>query len=214
MLHCDNVSVTYSGRGPDVTALTDFCLEVAPARTVAVMGPSGSGKSTLLRVLVGRQSPDTGTVTIDGQPVAGNRGLIDPRTAYVAQDYSLVPVLSLLENLLLVMELRGGVADPSRARQALGVVGIGDLGDRLPEEVSGGQRQRAAIARALVSDVRLLVADEPTGALDRGNSAAVAQVLSDAAHVGGFPVVVATHDPAVAAAMDSTVHLDQAVLTR
>ncbi|HWG98908.1 MAG TPA: ATP-binding cassette domain-containing protein [Pilimelia sp.] len=172
-------------------------------RPVAVVGPSGSGKSTLLRVLAGLQPPDSGSVTIDDDPVLARRdeGTTDPRVSFIHQDHRLVEFLTVAENLRLAAELRGVQPDDATIRARLAEVGLADAGRRWPATLSGGEQQRVAIARALVLRSRVILADEPTGSLDADNSAVVADLLVRAAHGGDALVVVATHDRDVAARM-------------
>ena len=177
----------------------DVDVDVEPGRILGVTGPSGSGKSTLLAVLAGLIAPDAGSV--DPADRSG-------RTGIVLQGYGLLPVLTAFENVELPLQLRG--TDPSqvreRAARALSRAGLDDAGDRLAEELSGGLRQRVAVARALVTEPDLLVADEPTAELDADTAALVLAALRAEADTGAA-VVLATHDPDVAALCDATLHL-------
>ena len=167
----------------------------------AVVGPSGSGKSTLLRVIAGTQTPTAGSVVIDGVPVRRATWAMpsDARVAMVHQDYRLVSFLTVRENLLLAAELRGVPCDTAAIEQALLRVALApELADRMPSTLSGGQQQRVSIVRALLSGASVIVADEPTGALDVENTGRVADILADLGNDGGLTVVVATHDPSVA----------------
>ncbi|MGY1719406.1 ABC transporter ATP-binding protein [Blastococcus sp. SYSU DS0552] len=183
-------------------------LEVG-TESVVVMGPSGSGKSTLLRVLAGLQSPDRGTVSVDGVPLATGRrgGSGDTRVAVVHQDYRLVDFLTVAENLQLAAELRSVSAPADDLEEALARVGLHGFGDRSLATLSGGEQQRVAIARALVSRCRVLLADEPTGALDEENTGVVARLLRDLSREHGMSVVVATHDRSVARTMSRSLVL-------
>ncbi|CUR56402.1 putative ABC transporter, ATP-binding protein [metagenome] len=177
---------------------------------MAVVGPSGSGKSTLLRVLAGLQRPTSGTVQIDGEPIARPswRSAGDPRVTLIHQDYRLVAYLSVEENLRLTAEVRNLPVTASTIHEALLRVGLEHLAySRLPSTLSGGEQQRLAIARALVCSASVLLADEPTGALDSENTIRVAEVLGDIGRQAGVTVVIATHDPLVAAAVDRVYHL-------
>jgi len=170
---------------------------------VAVMGPSGSGKTTLLKVLAGRMRPRAGVVRFDGRAVRFTKGgAADERIAVIHQDYRLVEFLSVLDNVLLASELRGSTTDDAGARLLLERVGLrsADFG-RLPGTLSGGEQQRVAIARALSCGARVLLADEPTGALDRATTMQIAELLVELAESDGVQVVVATHDVAVARTM-------------
>ncbi|GAA3679019.1 ABC transporter ATP-binding protein [Nonomuraea antimicrobica] len=192
-------------------ALRGVSLEVAAGELVAVMGPSGSGKSTLLNLAGGLDRPTSGSVTIEGEDLAGVRDLAALRrtsVGYVFQDLNLIPSLTAAENVMLPRELHGVRARRARA-EALAVlaeVGAAEVAGRLPEELSGGQRQRVAIARALVGERRLLLADEPTGALDTATGDEILQLLR-ARGDAGAAVLLVTHEPRYAAWADRVVYL-------
>lgn len=205
---CDEVSVSYRDGTGQTKPLDGISFRVGE-EPVALMGPSGSGKSTLIRVLAGIQSPDSGTVAIDGTPIRHSRrsGNVDERVSVVYQDYRLVDFLTVSENLGLAAELRGIDCDQAAMDQALNAVGLDRFGDRPPRTLSGGEQQRVAIARALLLGCRVLLADEPSGALDAENSRVVARLLRGLAEQQGVIVVVATHDPEVAATMPRRIML-------
>ncbi|WP_043618430.1 ABC transporter ATP-binding protein [Nonomuraea candida] len=194
-----------------VHALKGVSLEVAAGELVAVMGPSGSGKSTLLNLAGGLDRPTSGSVTIEGVDLAGVKDLAAlrrTRVGYVFQDLNLIPSLTAAENVMLPRELDGSRSRQARA-QALAVlaeVGAEEVADRFPEELSGGQRQRVAIARALVGERRLLLADEPTGALDTATGDEILQLLR-ARCDDGAAVLLVTHEPRYAAWADRVVYL-------
>lgn len=174
------------------------------------MGPSGSGKTTLLNLLGGLDSPTEGSVEVEGQPLgtldARGLTLFRRRTAgFVFQFFNLVPSLTARENVQLAGELVG--AQAAEADAWLEQVGLGGLGDRFPSELSGGQQQRVAIARALVKRPRLLLADEPTGALDHETGRAVFALLRSMATAQGCAVVVVTHDEDLTAFADRVIRL-------
>jgi putative ABC transport system ATP-binding protein len=189
--------------GP-VVALRDVSLTIAAAEYVAVVGPSGCGKSTLLHVVGCVDTPTSGEVRIDGQPVAAlpdaERSRIRlTRIGFVFQRFFLLPMLSALENVELP-QAEAGVAREARrarARELLDYVGLAHRADHRPAQLSGGEMQRVAIARALANRPRLVLADEPTGELDQATGAAIAG-LFDRLHQDGTAVVVVTHDPAIA----------------
>ncbi|MBE6481305.1 MAG: ABC transporter ATP-binding protein [Actinomyces ruminicola] len=196
-----------------VTALDGIDLTVAPGEFVAVMGPSGSGKSTLLNLAGALDRPTTGRVIIAGRDLAGldRTALAEVRRraiGFVFQDFNLLPSLTAAENVAFPLELDGWPARRARAAAltALEQVGLSDLADRLPDDMSGGQAQRAAIARAIVGPRRLLLADEPTGALDSTTGTAVIGVLRQRAD-DGVAVLMVTHEPRFAAWADRTVFL-------
>jgi putative ABC transport system ATP-binding protein len=177
------------------------------------MGPSGSGKSTLLNLAGGLDAPTSGEVSVDGMSLTGLRPkkLAQMRrrsVGYVFQDFNLLPGLSAVENVAFPLELDGWGRRPAfaAARAVLAECGISDLADRRPEDISGGQAQRVAIARALVGPRRLLLADEPTGALDSTTGSAILTLLRDRADRGAA-VVMVTHESRFAAWADRTVYL-------
>ena len=191
-----------------VDAVRGVDVDVAAGEWVAVMGPSGCGKSTLLHLLGGLDVADAGEVTIAGEALAGRseseRAVLRRRlVGYVFQAYNLVPDLSVAENVELPAQLAGSSRRAARQRAAelLAELGLDDIGDVAPGELSGGQQQRVALARALVNRPPLLLADEPTGALDT-ESAAVVVGLLRRYHAEGQSIVLVTHDHRVAAAAD------------
>lgn len=204
----------HHGRGAaQVVALDDVSLTVLPGELVAVMGPSGSGKSTLLNLAGGLDQPTAGEVVVAGAPLsrvtARQLAEIRRRTVgFVFQDLNLIPSLTAAENVALPLELDGLSAREAQrhARAAMLAVGIQDLADRFPEEMSGGQQQRAAIARALVGERRLVLADEPTGALDSTTGEAVLRVLRERCDAGAAGLLV-THEARHAGWADRVVFL-------
>ncbi|MGQ4271915.1 ABC transporter ATP-binding protein [Nocardiopsis changdeensis] len=196
-----------------VTALVDADLVLHPGEFAAVMGPSGSGKSTLLHLAGGLDAPTSGRVLVQGVDLgalsAAERAVVRRRSVgYVFQDFNLLPALTAAENVAFPLELDGRSARAARraALDALAEVGVEGLADRRPEDMSGGQAQRVAIARALVGPRRLLLADEPTGALDSATGAAVLRLLRDRADAGAA-VLMVTHEARFAAWADRTVFL-------
>jgi putative ABC transport system ATP-binding protein len=200
------------GRGVTaVHALRGISLTVAAGELVAVMGPSGSGKSTLLNVAGGLDTVTTGAVLVEGHDLAAltkaELAAVRRRSAgYVFQDLNLIPTLTAAENVSLPLELDGRRRTRTMARQALADVGVEDLADRYPDEMSGGQQQRVAIARALVGERRLVLADEPTGALDSETGEAVLTLLRRRVDQGCAGVLV-THESRHAAWADRVVFL-------
>jgi putative ABC transport system ATP-binding protein len=202
-----------------VHALRGVDLAVASGELVAVMGPSGSGKSTLLTCAGGLDRPTGGEILVDGNDLAtlsakGVAALRRRRIGYVFQDFNLIPALTAAENVMLPLELDGTRARTARksADAALAEVAIPELADRFPDEMSGGQRQRVAIARAIVGERRILLADEPTGALDSDTGEAVLQLLRDRCDQHGIAGVLVTHDARHAAWADRVVYLRDGVL--
>ncbi|MFF0066903.1 ABC transporter ATP-binding protein [Streptomyces sp. NPDC005279] len=194
LVTCTDAALTF-GRGPQaVVAVHGADLEIGAGGRLAVVGPSGSGKSSLLHLLAGLEQPTSGTVTR-----AASLGPYD--IGLVFQGDSLIPALSVVENAALPLVLADRPEDEARqaALAALALVDATDLADRLPEEISGGQAQRVAVARVLAQSPRLILADEPTGRLDHATGARVLDALLAAASYTGAALVVTTHDPAVAA---------------
>jgi putative ABC transport system ATP-binding protein len=213
VLRFAGVGRVYRAGDGEVHALDDVTFEVAPGELVAVMGPSGSGKSTLLALAGGLDMPTTGSVQVDEVALgeldaAAVARLRRDRIGYVFQEYNLVTDLTAAENVALPREL-AGVGARSARREAVGAlaeVGLADLGGRFPDQLSGGQQQRVAIARALVGRRRLVLADEPTGALDSQTSLAVLEVLRARIDAGAAGVLV-THEPRYAGWADRTIFL-------
>ena len=201
-----------------VQALRSVHLTVCAGELVAVMGPSGSGKSTLLHIAGGLDTPTSGQVLVEGRDLAtlsasASAAVRRRNVGYVFQDLNLLPSLSAVENVALPRELDGVRSREARreARAALEEVGMGDLADRFPDEMSGGQQQRVAIARALVGPRRLLLADEPTGALDSTTGEDVLRVLRGRCEAGAAGVLV-THEARHAAWADRVVFLRDGVV--
>jgi putative ABC transport system ATP-binding protein len=209
---CDVVRVHGSGETA-VHALRGVSLTVEPGELVAVMGPSGSGKSTLLNLAGGLDAPTSGTVLVEGTDLGGlsraQMAAVRRRSVgYVFQDFNLIPALTAAENVALPRELDGiRMRDVRReSAAALDEVGLSELADRFPDELSGGQRQRVAIARALVGPRRLVLADEPTGALDSRTGEWVLRLLRTRCDAGAAGVLV-THEARHAAWADRVVFL-------
>ena len=213
VLELRDVSKFYGQEASRVDALRGVNLAVEPGGMVAVMGPSGSGKSTLLTIAGSLEEPSSGEVLIDGAPLSrmsrNDKARLRRRTVgYVFQDFNLLPGLTVAENVALPLELDGMGARKARraAEQALDGLGLRDRASRFPSELSGGERQRVAIARAVVGDRRLLLADEPSGALDSVNAEAVMRLIHEACKRGVAAVVV-THDAQLASWADRVVFL-------
>jgi len=212
------VTRVHGAGAAEVHALRAVSLQVAVGELVAVMGPSGSGKSTLLTLAGGLDSPTSGTVLVEGTELgtlsrAALAGLRRRSIGSVFQDFNLVPALTAAENVALPRELDGDSSRAARrlATAALDEVGIGELADRFPDDMSGGQQQRVAIARALVGDRRLVLADEPTGALDSETGEAVLRLLRQRCDAGASGVLV-THEARHAGWADRVVFLRDGVV--
>ncbi|HLR84963.1 MAG TPA: ABC transporter ATP-binding protein [Nocardioidaceae bacterium] len=197
----------------DRRILDDVTLHADAGELVALTGPSGSGKTTMVNVVGGLVQPDGGSALLDGETTWRGTGDPRPDVAFILQSYGLVSILTALENVSIALRARGRApeeADDAAAR-ALDLVGITDLGERLVQELSGGQTQRVACARALVIEAGLLLADEPTSELDEYNRDRIVGTLRRAAE-GGAAVVIATHDTEVAALCDREYRLDDGAI--
>jgi putative ABC transport system ATP-binding protein len=213
VLELRGVSKTYGHEPARVQALTEVDLSVRAGEMVAVMGPSGSGKSTLLTIAGSLEEPTSGEVLVCGVALAGmprgRQARLRRRViGYVFQDYNLLPGLTVAENASLPLELDGIAVPKARAAgmAALDALGVADRAARFPDQLSGGERQRVAIARAIVGGRRLLLADEPSGALDSVHAEEVMRLLREACQRGVAAVVV-THDAQLAAWADRVVVL-------
>ncbi|MCW3016386.1 MAG: transporter ATP-binding protein [Solirubrobacterales bacterium] len=195
---CAGVDRIYGQGSAATVALLPTDCQVGRGDRIALVGPSGSGKSTLLHLMAGLDTPTHGQLS---WPAIGGRDELQPgRVAVIFQGPSLLAPLTVRENVALPLVLDGMRDADARtlAVDALELLGLGELADKLPEEISGGQAQRVAVARALSGKPVLILADEPTGQLDRANGSIVIDVLLDAADHAGAALVVATHDPTVA----------------
>jgi putative ABC transport system ATP-binding protein len=218
VLEMREVSKAYGDGAAKVQALRDVNLSVEAGAMVAVMGPSGSGKSTLLTIAGSLEEPTSGEVLIGGSPVSrmsrnAKARLRRRAVGYVFQDFNLLPGLTAAENVALPLELDGIPAKTARAAglRALEGLGLSERASRFPDQLSGGERQRVAIARAVVGDRRLLLADEPSGALDSVNAEEVMRLLHEACKRGVATVVV-THDAQLASWADRVVFLRDGAL--
>ncbi len=201
------------GRGAArVHVLKDIDLQIARGEAVGLIGPSGSGKSTLLMVLAGLESPDTGSVLIEGEnlteldedALARFRGA---RIGIVFQSFHLIPTMNALENVAMPLELQGASDAFGRANEELAAVGLADRAAHYPAQLSGGEQQRVALARAIVGNPAILVADEPTGNLDDATGTAIIDLLFDLKRARGTTLVLVTHDAALAARCDRVVRM-------
>ena len=213
VLRLTDVTRVHGTGAAEVHALRGVSFHVEPGELVAVMGPSGSGKSTLLNLAGGLDTPTAGTVQVEGADLGGldlaQRAKVRRTSVgYVFQDYNLIPALTAAENVALPRELDGVGRKEARvqALAALERVGIAEVADRTPDEMSGGQRQRVAIARAVVGERRLILADEPTGALDSETGEDVLRLIRDFCDAGAAAVLV-THEARHAGWADRVVFL-------
>ncbi|MFD1674257.1 ABC transporter ATP-binding protein [Alicyclobacillus fodiniaquatilis] len=204
MILLENLSKSYEVAGETLTVLKNITLRIADGEFVSVMGPSGSGKSTLMHILGCLDLPTSGSYILDEEDVAkrSRRDLAEVRNTsigFVFQNFHLLPRMSAVRNVELPMVYAGvrKAERRARARALLEQVGLADRIKHLPNELSGGQKQRVAIARALANQPRLLLADEPTGALDQTTGLEI-MALFESLHQAGMTIVVITHDPDVA----------------
>ncbi len=183
-------------------ALRGVDMDISQNEWVSIMGPSGSGKSTLLNILGGLDYPSEGSVTIDGKEISSMKEdelavFRRENIGFVFQQSYLIPYLTALENVMLAQYFHS-IVDEKEAREALERVGLGHRLHHRPSELSGGEQQRVCIARALINSPKLLLADEPTGNLDRENTRLILELLRDLHNNEGFTIVLVTHDPYVA----------------
>ena len=210
------LSKLYSQGEIQVTALDDISLEIQVGEFLALMGPSGSGKSTLLHIIAGVDKPTRGECHVSGIDVVrlNESELADWRNqnvGFVFQSFNLIPVLTAFENVELPLLLTRLNSKQRRKHvmTALELVGLADRAKHLPKQMSGGQEQRTAIARSLVTDPRLVVADEPTGNLDAQSAQDVLGILKSLTQQAGKTVIMVTHDPKAAAYGSRSVHLEK-----
>src|SRR6476661_6268767 len=220
MIQIKNVTKLYpakesgDGAGKDnasaIHALDHISLHVAPGEWLSIMGPSGSGKSTLVNLIGCLDRPSSGEIWLDGQNVAGisaselNRVRAE-KIGFIFQQFHLIPFLTAVENVMLAQYFHS-MTDEKEAVEALARVGLGDRAHHLPSQLSGGEQQRVCIARALINDPRIILADEPTGNLDAQNEEIVLRLLREF-HQQGRTIVMVTHDPVVARLSDRRIEL-------
>ena len=214
MIRLNQVSKLYSakagGAGGVIRALDDFSLRVERGEWIAVMGPSGSGKSTLVNLIGCLDSPSSGEIFLDGENVAGLNGneltrVRAEKIGFVFQQFHLIPYLTAVENVMLAQYFHS-MTDEQEALEALARVGLRERAHHLPAQLSGGEQQRVCIARALINDPKIILADEPTGNLDAANEEIVLRLLRDL-HKQGRTIVMVTHDPIVARLGDRRIEL-------
>jgi len=216
---CQNLTREYKKGDNTIRPLDDLSLTAPRGDFLALMGPSGSGKTTLLNLIAGIDQPTSGKLVIDGQDISSlSRNKLakwrSQNVGYVFQLYNLVPVLTAYENVELPLLLHPFTRKERHrlACEALERVGIADRHDHFPRQLSGGQEQRVAIARALVTDPAILVADEPTGDLDKTSAHAVMQLLQSLNQELNKTILMVTHDPGTTAYAKRTLHLDKGKL--
>ena len=207
-LAVSNLAKSFPGSPDSLTVLRDVSMELSAGDSVAIVGPSGSGKSTLLQILGTLDHPDTGTVSINGiNPFELDENALaqfrNQHIGFVFQDHHLLPQLSVLENVLVPALALGKTSGEqmNRAHSLIESVGLADRHDHLPGELSGGERERVAIARSLLMNPSLILADEPTGNLDRSTAETVSELLLELQQASGAILIAVTHSDALASAM-------------
>lgn len=219
LIECRELTRTYHRGTEAITPLHDLDLDINAGEFVALMGPSGSGKTTLLNLLAGIDRPTSGSLSVDRIPVHGlSRSALaawrSKHVGYIFQLYNLIPVLTAYENVELPLLLHQ-LSRPerhTRVSQALASVGIADRHAHYPRQLSGGQEQRVAIARAIVTEPTILLADEPTGDLDRASATAVMELLAELNSAQNRTIVMVTHDPQTTEWANKVLHLEKGKL--
>lgn len=215
LLRLEGVGLTYGQGATAVHALREINLELQPHQVTVLLGPSGSGKTSLLQVMGCLLRPTVGQVVLRGRPLAGVTleqltGLRLREFGFVFQQYNLFPTLKAWENVAIALDLKGVPRQQlaQEAQRLLDQLGVGELAGRFPAELSGGQKQRVAIARAMAGSPRILLADEPTAALDGQTGQDVVRVMQTLAHEQGCALFIVSHDPRVEAFADRVLHLE------
>jgi putative ABC transport system ATP-binding protein len=219
LIECRRLTRTYERGSSIITPLDELDIDIDAGTFVALMGPSGSGKTTLLNLIAGIDSPTSGSLEIGGVAIAklSSAKLAQWRSehiGYIFQLYNLIPVLTAYENVELPLLLRPMTAKArhSKVAAALELVGIADRHDHFPRQLSGGQEQRVAIARAIVTDPTIIVADEPTGDLDRNAAAEIMSLLQQINLELGRTLIMVTHDPKTTEYAGRTLYLNKGKL--
>ncbi len=219
LITMSGVSMTYGEGLAAVKALRNVSLDVRPGEVLLLLGPSGSGKTTLLQVLGGLLHPTEGEVTLGKQRLSdlSEKQLCEfrlRRFGFVFQSYNLFPTLTAWENIAIGCELRGvsGRDAEARSRELLAYVGMAARADAFPQSLSGGEKQRIAIARAIAGDPDVVLADEPTAALDAVSGMRIAELLRELAHQSGRSIVIVTHDPRLLKIGDRIVVLEDGII--
>lgn len=221
MIDVNNISKSYYRDSIEIPVLKDLSITVPHGEFLALMGPSGSGKTTLLNLIAGIDHPDNGTIRVNGADIGAlsESALAKWRSTnvgFIFQFYNLLPVLTAYENVELPLLLTNLPKQEKRAHveAALKLVGLGDRLHHYPKQLSGGQEQRVAIARAIVTDPTIIVADEPTGDLDKVSATEVMTLMERLNKEFGKTIVMVTHDPRAAEKAHKVMHLEKGDLTR
>lgn len=217
MIALKGVRMSYPVEQSRLTVLDDVTLSIAAGESVAIVGPSGSGKTTLLLLLAGLDHPDSGTIELEGTRLTELSAdelanLRRDRMGIVFQSFHLIPSLTALGNVMLPLEIAGDPQAETKARDIIERVGLGHRVSHYPAQLSGGEQQRVAIARALVHEPALILADEPTGNLDKDTGQAITNLLFDLHSNLGSTLILVTHDASLASRCDRQLHLDSGAL--
>ena len=212
MITISHLTMRLAGGGHQITILDDVTLEIPDKQRVAIVGPSGSGKSTLLGLIAGLDRPTSGSITLDGVEISTMRESALARyrrdhIGYIFQSFHLIPTLTALENVLVPLELAGMSTAQDRAMDLLNTVGLGERLHHYPVQLSGGEQQRVAVARAFACYPPILLADEPTGNLDSATGQHVMQLLQSLHRDYGTTLVLVTHDRSIASSMERVISL-------
>jgi putative ABC transport system ATP-binding protein len=217
MLIARDLTKEYRSGDHQLTVLRDVSFSIAQGAFVAIVGPSGSGKTTLLGLLAGLDTPTRGTVILDGADLAAmdedaRARLRGAKVGFVFQTFQLIPTLTAAENVQVPLELRGDSGAAPRARELLSRVGLADRLHHFPNQLSGGEQQRVAIARGFSNAPRILFADEPTGNLDTDTGARIVELLESLNRESGATVVLVTHDLSLAARAQRVIRLSDGAI--
>ncbi len=212
MISLSHLTMRLAGGGHQITILDDITLEIPDKQRVAIVGPSGSGKSTLLGLIAGLDRPTTGSIMLNGVEISTMRESVLARfrrdhIGYIFQSFHLIPTLTALENVLVPLELAGMNEAQERATELLVTVGLGERLHHYPVQLSGGEQQRVAVARAFACRPPILLADEPTGNLDSATGEHMMQLLHSLHRDYGTTLVLVTHDHSIASSMERVISL-------
>jgi putative ABC transport system ATP-binding protein len=212
MISLSHLTMRLAGGGHEVTILDDVTLEIPDKQRVAIVGPSGSGKSTLLGLIAGLDRPTSGSITLNGVEISAMRESTLARfrrehIGYIFQSFHLIPTLTALENVLVPLELAGTNKAQDRAMELLQTVGLGERLHHYPVQLSGGEQQRVAVARAFACHPPILLADEPTGNLDSTTGLHIMELLHALHRDYGTTLVLVTHDRSMASSMERVISL-------
>ena len=217
ILEAGHLTKTYTVENRSITVLKDISLSVSAGEFVVIKGSSGSGKTTLLTLLSGLDQPSSGRVAIQGREITGATEdelapIRNRMIGFVFQSFHLVPSMTAKENIMFPAEIMGKKDAEALARELLERVGLGDRADNMPSQLSGGEKQRVSLCRAMINHPQLLFADEPTGNLDSENGHIVLSQLMDLKNEGGATLILVTHNPEIAGAADRVLTLVDGML--